>query len=75
MLAIASYFVCCRVVILFVCVVLCCLIIETCKAVVLCRVVVCKDNSKVERCRNDGVINRAVNRVVDSLRVGWLGCG
>ena len=33
--------------------------------------VACKDNSKVDRCRNNGVINRAVNRAVDSLK-GWL---
>ena len=38
-------------------------------------VAVCKDSNKVDRCRNNGVINRAVNRAVDSLRVGWLGCG
>ena len=67
MLAVAG---CLCVVVLLYClcvVVLCCLIIETCKAVVLCCVVVCKDNSKVERCRNNGVINRAVNRVVNSF--------
>ena len=29
--------------------------------------VACKDNSKVDRCRNNGVINRAVNRVVNSF--------
>ena len=34
-------------------------------------VAVCKDNNKVDRCRNNGVINRAVNRAVDSLK-GWL---
>ena len=44
--------------------------------------VACKDNSKVDRCRNNGVINRAVNRAVDSFvsvdgfvgRV-WIRCG
>ena len=30
-------------------------------------VAVCKDNNKVDRCRDNGVINRAVNRAVDSF--------
>ena len=30
-------------------------------------VVVCKDNNKVDRCRNNEVINGAVNRAVDSF--------
>ena len=29
--------------------------------------VACKDNDKVDRCRNNGVINRAVNRAVNSF--------
>ena len=38
------------------------------KAVLWCHgVVACKDNNKVDRCRNNGVINRAVNRAVDSF--------
>ena len=41
------------------------------KAVGVCGVVACKDNSKVDRCRDNGVINRAVNRAVNSLK-GWL---
>ena len=40
------------------------------KVVGVCRVVY-RDNSKVDRCRNNGVINRAVNRAVNSLK-GWL---
>ena len=42
------------------------------KAVLWCHgVVACKDNNKVDRCRDNGVINRDVNRAVDSLK-GWL---
>ena len=29
--------------------------------------VACKDNSKVDRCGDNGVINRVVNRAVDSF--------
>ena len=29
--------------------------------------VACKDNNKVDRCRDNGVINKAVNRAVDSF--------
>ena len=29
--------------------------------------VACKDNNKVDRCKNNGVINKAVNRAVDSF--------
>ena len=58
-------------VVLFVCVVLLCVLFEPFKVIVCHSVAVCKDNNKVDRCRNNGVINRAVNRVVDSLK-GWL---
>lgn len=44
-------------------VVLCCLMIETFKAVVLCRVVVCKDNNKGERCGVSVVACKVINRV------------
>ena len=71
-MAVAGSFVCCNVVILFVCIVLLCVLFEPFKVVgvVVCGVA-CKDNSKVDRCRDNGVVNRAVNRVVDSLK-GWL---
>ena len=67
-MAVAGSFACCSVVVLFVCVVLLCVLFEPFKVVgvVVCGVA-CKDNSKVDRCRNNGVINKAVNRVVDSF--------
>ena len=51
MLAVAGSFVCCSVIVLFVCVVLLCVLFEPFKVVgvVVCGVA-CKDNSKVDRC-------------------------
>ena len=63
---------CCCITILFIYKVLSIVLFEPFKVigVVVCGVA-CKDNSKVDRCRNNGVINGVVNRVVDSLK-GWL---
>ena len=65
-----GFLVCCGITILFIYKVLLYVMFKGFKAVCVYGVA-CKDNSKVDRCRNNGVINRAVNRVVDSLK-GWL---
>ena len=52
-------------------VVLCCVIIETCKVVVLCRVVVCRDNSKGEGCGVSVVLLWGCCGVVDRLVFGF----
>ena len=62
-------------------VVLCCLMIETCKAVNVSCVVVCKDNNKVNRCGVSVVTCKVINRVwiillvwiILWIRCGWLG--
>ena len=63
----------CVVMLLYCLCVLCCCVccLRALRSLVLLCVAVCKDNNKVDRCRNNGVVNRAVNRVVDSLK-GWL---
>ena len=69
---------CCSVIILFVCVVLLCVLFEPFKVVVLCRVVVCKDNNKVNRCGVSVVISKVINRVWIILLVWmvlWIRCG
>ena len=74
MLAIAGSFACCSVVVLFVCVVLLCVLFEPFKVVGVV-VVWCAGNNKVVRWCGGGGVCRVVWCGVDSLRVGWLGCG
>ena len=52
-------------------VVLCCLMIETCKAVNVSCVVVCKDNNKVNRCGVGVVIHKVIGRLWMVLLV-WM---
>ena len=76
-----GFLVCCGITILFIYKVLLYVMFKGFKAVGVCGVA-CKDNSKVDRCRDNGVINRVVNRAVDSFvnvdgfvdRV-WIRCG
>lgn len=76
MVAVVGSFVCCSVVVLFVCCCVAVVLFEPFKVMLSYSVVACKDNSKVVRCRNDGVINRAVNRAVNSfVSVDGLGDG
>ena len=64
MLAVAGSFVCCSVVVLFVCVVLLCVLFEPFTVVGVCGVVACKDNNKV--------IDAGTTELLTGLLIGLL---